>query len=174
MANNQICKSEKIDDVPYTDEGVKAIASAISVSASLTSINLRGNNIGDEGAKYVAKGIAVCASLTSIDLSWNRIGNEGAKHIAESIAVSASLTSIDLNDNWLTDRGAKHIAEGIAVSASLTEIDLCDNPFCGFEFGLLLGSYDANRIKAISVSLTDRCTRCSAKCRRRQGSNSRE
>ena len=72
----------------------KAVAAAIRVSASLTSINLRGNYIGAECAKHIADGIAVSASLTSINLAKNKIGSEGAKHIAKGIAVSASLTQV--------------------------------------------------------------------------------
>ena len=103
---------------------VKLLAPEIAVSASLTSINLRGNTVGVKGAKYVSKGIAVSASLTSINLSGNDVGDEGATFIAQGISVSASLRSIDLSDNRLDDEAAKHIAEGISVSASLTCIDL--------------------------------------------------
>ena len=54
-----------------TSEGPKAIADAICVSASLTSINLGCNHLGPEGAKYIAEGISVSASLTSINLMGN-------------------------------------------------------------------------------------------------------
>ena len=50
----------------YTVEGIKAIASAISGSASLTSIDLSYNRLGPEGGKCVAEGIAVSASLTEV------------------------------------------------------------------------------------------------------------
>ena len=48
---------------------------AISVSKSLTEINLAGNNLGPEGAKALGPAISVSKSLTSIDLqtiSWMR------------------------------------------------------------------------------------------------------
>ena len=101
MSANRLCGLDPYCDGPYTAEGIKAIASAISVSASLTSINISRNMFGDEGAKHLASAISVSASLTSIDLSWNKIGYEGAKHVAKGISVSASLTSIDLCHNGL-------------------------------------------------------------------------
>ena len=57
------------EKVVYTPEGPIAIANAIRNSASLTRIDLWGNNLGRQGAKHIAEGIAVSASLTSIDLS---------------------------------------------------------------------------------------------------------
>ena len=71
LSNNQLCGLDFRSRGTYKTEGVKAIASAISVSASLTSIDLSDNWLGDKGAKHIAEGIAVSASLTSIDLSGN-------------------------------------------------------------------------------------------------------
>ena len=46
--------------------GVKAFADAIGVSHSLSSINLRSNNIGSEGAKVLAPAIRDSHSLTQV------------------------------------------------------------------------------------------------------------
>ena len=116
----------------FNAEGIKAIASAISTSASLKEIDLRSNSLcgvrygqgtyNADGLKAIAQAISVSASLTSIDLTGNDFGPEGAQHIAEGISVSASLTSIDLSRNKIGSEGAKHIAKGIAESASLTQV----------------------------------------------------
>ena len=82
----------------------------ISVSKSLTSINLENNQIGAEGGKALAEGIAVSKSLTSIDLCGNEIGPEGATALGPAIAVSKSLTSIDVGFNSITGDGAQQLA----------------------------------------------------------------
>ena len=48
----------------FNPEGIKAVAGAILVSASLTSINLFNNNLGSEGAKALAPAIRDSPSLT--------------------------------------------------------------------------------------------------------------
>jgi NLR family CARD domain-containing protein 3 len=50
----------------FNPEGIKAIAGAIGVSTSLTSINLEGNKLGPEGAKALAPALRDSASLTSV------------------------------------------------------------------------------------------------------------
>ena len=47
LSCNQLCGLDRYGDGTYADEGIKAIANGISVSASLTSIDLRGNNFFD-------------------------------------------------------------------------------------------------------------------------------
>ena len=104
------------------------IGSDLSVSASLTSINLQNNSITDKGAQHIANGISVSTSLTQINLTNNNINSEGAKHIARGICVSKALTRIDLSGNWICVQGAKHLAKGIAVSPSLTQVlTLCSS-----------------------------------------------
>ena len=51
----------------YNTEGIIALSNAISVSKSLTSIDLHYNDIGPEGAKALGPAIAFSKSLTSIE-----------------------------------------------------------------------------------------------------------
>jgi Ran GTPase-activating protein (RanGAP) involved in mRNA processing and transport len=73
-------------------DGIKAIAEAIRVTASLTSINLFRNHLGPEGAKALALAIRDSPSMTSIDLRDNGFGPEGAKALAPALRDSPSLT----------------------------------------------------------------------------------
>ena len=69
----------------YTADGIKAIAESISVSPSLTSINLRENYLGPEGAKALAPAIRDSASLTWISLYDNPVGVEGEALLREAV-----------------------------------------------------------------------------------------
>jgi len=146
-------------DIEMNDlSGIKELASAIAVSGSLTSLNLRCNNIGPEGGKAVAEALRVNGSLTSLDVSDNHIGEEvaielvnifkdemkqmafvglgscdlgsdGAKIVGEYLQGSRSLTSLDLSDNMIGNTGAAAIAEALKVNGSLTELNLRGNNF---------------------------------------------
>ena len=65
----------------------------------MLQIELSHNNLGAEGAEALAPAISVSASLTSIDLSRNSLTNygkdmSGVKAIADALRVSASLTQV--------------------------------------------------------------------------------
>ena len=77
------------------------------------------NNIGDPGAIAIAKALEVNASMTSLDLRWNQIGDAGAAAIANAIAVNASVTYLGLSSNKIGDPGAIAIAKALEVNASL-------------------------------------------------------
>ena len=82
----------------YTAEGINAIAAALHVSASLTSINLKQNKLGDEGWGAILAG--ACANkdskIASINMSSEGISLAGAKLIGEALrtSVSTSLTQV--------------------------------------------------------------------------------
>ena len=64
LAGNQLCGVDWHGKGTYTAEGIEALADAVAVNASLTDLNLLGNNIGPEGAKSLAEALKVNASLT--------------------------------------------------------------------------------------------------------------
>ena len=66
LSENALCGIDRYGDGTYTAHGIKAIAESISVSPSLTSINLALNDLGSEGAKALAPAIRDSPSLTQV------------------------------------------------------------------------------------------------------------
>ena len=88
----------------YTADGIKAIAESISVSASVTECNVRGNGLKADSAKELAK-IAtekrvtlfgIHHGQTEADFRNQGIGYVDAILIANDLAVTASITSVRL------------------------------------------------------------------------------
>jgi GTPase SAR1 family protein len=96
-------------------EHVDVLATKLQSLASVTSLNLWGNNIGEAGAKE----LATLTALTSLDLRDNTIGDAGAKELATLTA----LTSLDLRNNTIGEAGAKELA----TLTALTSLDLGGN-----------------------------------------------
>ena len=106
----------------YNVEGITAIADALRVTASLTSIDLSHNSLGvpgkddgydsdgDEKTKFVAD-------------------SSGIKAISQAISVSGPLTSINLSWSMLGPADAKALVDGGAFRGSLTECTLLKNEF---------------------------------------------
>jgi Ran GTPase-activating protein (RanGAP) involved in mRNA processing and transport len=122
------------------------IASDVSVSGSLTSLNLSSNisysnrEQGPAFAAAIAEGLKVSGSLTSLNLAGNLFRAEGAKALAPAIAANGSLTSLGLSGNNIggyydsqkreivsTPEGPTAIANALRVNGWLTSLNLSDN-----------------------------------------------
>ena len=60
-----------------TKDQARAIATALALNNTLTSIDLGDNDIGDQGGIAIAKALEENSTLISINLSHNEIGDEG-------------------------------------------------------------------------------------------------
>ena len=91
-------------------EGAKPLAEALRVTASLTSLDVRYNNISGDGASQLSSVVLGNAkievfnevpikemradSFTELNLGMNRIGVEGGMVVAGLLPVMASLTKV--------------------------------------------------------------------------------
>ena len=97
-----LCGLDQFGRGTYTAEGITAIANALKVTASLTSINLSQNDLGVEGTKAISEALKSNKTLKELDLSGqgglyarSNIGRRaGAKHVADMLGANASLTEV--------------------------------------------------------------------------------
>ena len=96
LASNELCGLNWEGKGTYTAEGIKALADAVAVNASLTSLDLRGNRLGDEGwcAVFDALRDHPQNKIKEWELSSQGINATIAKSLAAYVAVSASLTQV--------------------------------------------------------------------------------
>ena len=117
-------KDNKIAKWDLSSEGIdvavaKSLAAYVTVSGSLTSLDLGENNIGPDGGAAVAKALKVNDSLTSLDLHNNTIGTKGGEAIAKALAVNGSLASLDVRNCDITGVGAQQLAAVVLGSQTL-------------------------------------------------------
>ena len=74
-----------LSDKKIGPAGAKELAEYISVSGSLTSLNLEDNQISDEGAKAIGESLCLNGSLTKLDVHGNDIGPEGEKALRGAV-----------------------------------------------------------------------------------------
>ena len=116
--------------VIYTTEGPNAIADALLVHASLTSLSVAGNGIVGDGAQQLASTVLAkptlehfsgiplkelrADSLTTLDLSRKRLGVAEAIVLADLLrSVSTSLTSLDVRNNEITGDSASQLSAAV-------------------------------------------------------------
>ena len=93
----------------------------------MTELNIKGNDIGKDGAVAVAKALEVNASLTSIDLSRNVLQNDGAVAVANALRVNRSIKTLDLGYNGIGSEGAVALGKAINVNASMKKLNVLRN-----------------------------------------------
>jgi hypothetical protein len=76
------------------NKGATAIAEALKVNLSLTTLQLDRNEIGNEGASAIAE-VKVNSSLGTLYLGFNNIGKEGTSALYEAMRYNPSLSQID-------------------------------------------------------------------------------
>ena len=104
LRHNQLCGLDKYGRGTYTAEGITAIADALKVTASITSVNVLSNKLDMESANLLLKVKAEKPSLrtlcglthneTELDLKYNGLGPGDAKLLAAEILVMPSVTSV--------------------------------------------------------------------------------
>ena len=62
LSNNELC-GVKYGRGTYTADGIKAIADALRVSASLTLLDVRYNSLDEEGEAVLRKAVESCSGL---------------------------------------------------------------------------------------------------------------
>ena len=99
MAGNALCCIGRYGGT-YDPTGIKAIADALSVSTSMTFVDLSGNVLEAKGAEALSPALR-STSLTSLNLADTKLGvrsriNDptGIQALAKELSISTSMTSI--------------------------------------------------------------------------------
>jgi hypothetical protein len=136
LSNNALC-GIRFGQGTYTADGIKVIAESIRVSPSLTSINLRLNNLGSEGAKALAPAIRDSPSVTSVTLLGNSFDNATVEMLLKLKEEKPSLISLcglaldqteaNFKGMHLRPADARLLAPEIIVRPSLTRVNVRNN-----------------------------------------------
>ena len=118
LYQNKLCGLDNDGRGTYTADGITAIADALRVNGSLTSLDVSKNRLGAEGAAALAPALAANGSLTSINLSENNLTNygrdmTGITELAAALGVNGSLTELSIYGNQVGDEGVCAICEAI-------------------------------------------------------------
>ena len=161
LAGNQLCGLNWNGEGTYTEEGIKALADAVAVNASLTSCNVLKNSMDVAAAHLLVtavkdKDVSLCGIKTDqTTASFSHWGLEpcDAVLLASDLSkagVSASLTSLVIHSNELGDEGIDAMATALKESSTskLVSLDVRNNR---------IGSKGAESLAAylaVSASLT--------------------
>ena len=107
-----------------SDDGVIAIAAVLRVNITLKILSLSNNKVGDQGVKALADALSTNQCLEGLGLESNRISDDGAIAIAAVLRVNNTLKKLSLSNNKLSDEGAKILADALTVNQTLQILDV--------------------------------------------------
>ncbi|CAF4446367.1 unnamed protein product, partial [Rotaria magnacalcarata] len=88
------------------DEAMELLCQALVNNKSITTLELRSNQIGETGAQQLARGLHE-STINTLLLGHNRLGDKGLKHLAGFLASSITLEVLDLSDNDIGEIGMR-------------------------------------------------------------------
>ncbi|EOD32735.1 hypothetical protein EMIHUDRAFT_230541 [Emiliania huxleyi CCMP1516] len=160
---NGVLKRLDFNHIKISDEGAKALASALNVNETLTDLNLDGSwrphpSLGHsrDGALSIMRVERHRNKLTSLGLINCDIGpsRADAAEIADFVSVSEVLETLSLTDNFIGNDGAVAIAEALKVNRVLTTLNLENNGICSEGAAALGKALEVNgKLKSLSLSL---------------------
>ena len=106
------------------DAGAAALAEALKVNKSLTTLDFSQNSIGDAGAAAIAEALNMNKSLTTLYISRNSIGDAGAAAIAEALKVNKSLTTLNVSYNRIGDAGKAALAASARPGCTVSTVNV--------------------------------------------------
>ncbi len=106
---------------PYNQDELVALAEALKVNSSLQAIDLSGNPLSSTTVIALAEMLKVNCSLKSIKLRKCRINDEGVSVLAEALKTNNGLTSLDLSRNAFT--GVLDMGRALFVNTTVTSLN---------------------------------------------------
>lgn len=98
-------------------DGAKAIGDLIMFNTTISSLDLRGNNLGDEGAISIARSMKEHDNqhFAELDMGYNEIKDAGACALAQSLKanVEGAVKELKLNQNYITRFGQVALNEAL-------------------------------------------------------------
>lgn len=127
-----------------------AMAEALMLATSLTSLELDRNDLDDIDAKVISRGLKGCRALESLSLNGNPLGPSGIRHIAH--ALPESLKRLDLGSTAASGDGISSIMEVVSQRRvpNLTYLNICG---CGADNIAVAGILDAVSQVGLTLSL---------------------
>ena len=123
--------SVSLADACLGDPGCVAVAERLkSQQCSVTSLDLRGNQIKSKGATALAAALQRNRRLRTLSLEWNSLGlfPEGMRSLASTFAQNGNqachVTSLDLRNNRLTAGAGTALAGALKTNRTLVSLDL--------------------------------------------------
>ena len=129
---SQVLKYLEQEDMQLTHygvgpRGVRALAAALRVNNTVTTLRMADNHLGPEGCKTLLESLEERNNMTEIDLSENAMG-KGIAGLPPLLRLNFSVvTTLHLRGNKLGDREARVLCDALTPNKTVTYLDISVN-----------------------------------------------
>ncbi|XP_015735165.1 leucine-rich repeat-containing protein 45 isoform X2 [Coturnix japonica] len=115
-----------LGDCGLSEDGVKLLLHGLCSNTTVTSLDLKGNNLRATGAEALGKLLRQNKCIRSLILEWNSLGvwEEGFSFFCQGLGANNFLQRLDLRNNQINHHGAGELAVALKRNSSLQELDL--------------------------------------------------
>ena len=108
------------------DDGITAIAGALSNSQQIKELNIKQCGITLTGARSLAAGLLVNYSVRRLDVSENNISDDGITAIAGTLS-NSQISELNISRCGITLTGARLLAAVLPINNSIKRLDVSGN-----------------------------------------------
>eukprot|EP00462_Mataza_sp_D1_P022134 CAMPEP_0175130184 /NCGR_PEP_ID=MMETSP0087-20121206/5873_1 /TAXON_ID=136419 /ORGANISM="Unknown Unknown, Strain D1" /LENGTH=755 /DNA_ID=CAMNT_0016412389 /DNA_START=934 /DNA_END=3201 /DNA_ORIENTATION=+ len=146
--------SVSLADKYLQDNGCVELCVNLQGKRTLTSLDLRGNDIGTKGFEALGRLLVDTPSLRSLCLEWNNLGEHTSiECISHALCHCDTICHLDLRNNKLDAHGAVQLAYVLKNNTSLNSLDLRWNHI-GSSGGVALAEALAHNTSLTSLPLS--------------------
>lgn len=125
---NRTVRALNVSNTRPTQVGLAAICALLETSATLTDLNLAGNNeLRDEGAILLAVALQKNKALVRLNFSGTVTSDSGVTALADALKDHPTIEYINLWSNQIHDSGADRLGAMLERNPRITELDLGSN-----------------------------------------------
>ncbi|KAF9334888.1 hypothetical protein BG006_001293 [Podila minutissima] len=105
-------------------KGLLAFSEAFKTNTTLVTLNLDDNQIMDEIDLVLFKSLMTKSTLTTLNMGHTSIEEDEAIALAEAFKTNSALITLDLQSNLIDDNGVQAFAEALKTNSTLTTLHL--------------------------------------------------
>lgn len=124
---NSSLRKLDLDNNGIRHKGMSVIADVMKNKETITSLNLNNNPIGYGGIKQLFDSFIYNKTLRSLHLKSTDIGAQGVQYIGNKLMHCHSIEHLDLGNNAITDEGIRYVSADLDVNTVLKNLDLSFN-----------------------------------------------
>ncbi|KAG0344125.1 hypothetical protein BG004_004712, partial [Podila humilis] len=127
LAINTTLTTLVLQDNLVQNNAAQALATSLATNNAVTTLNLAHNLITDVGTHALATMLITNTTLMNLNLTDNMIEDEGIRALAGALGTNTTLKKLELGRNKFEEGGVQALAEALTTNRTLQELDLSDN-----------------------------------------------
>lgn len=139
LSSSSTIRVVDLSDCMLLSKGLDSILDALCEGSSVTSLNLKGNNINGPAVAQLGKIFLHNNTIKSLSIEWNSLGSDidAFGKFCEGLGMNHNIEALDLRYNQISPHCAESLAKALRTNKSLNTVDLAWNTL-GLQGGQML------------------------------------